>query len=208
MGGSHRAAQASPAGQKTAAGLAGFLSGVATRGIVDAARVLGIGEFLDRSADVFLLHLADALAPAGALTEDSVARDAMDDTLQELFDRLDIANEGAQALEHLTPSMMADALVRYVINYIYTRVINALTAHIHAKAGVVGRMRDIERTARHYIEDAVRLDIDTTAFFGPDGAAFAAQWDAGVGQRVINRLFEESYGVVQAGLQHGDRREE
>ncbi len=205
MGGARRAAQASPAGRQTAERLASFLAGVATRGITDTARVLGIAEFLDRSADVFLLHLADVLAPAGALTEDAIARDAMNDTLQELFEQLDFANGGIQALERLTPGVMAETLVRYVINYIYARVINALTAHIHAKSQIVSRMREIERTARHYIEDAVRLDIDTSVFFGAQGAALTAPWDAGEGRRVINRLFEESYRVVQAGLHHGDR---
>jgi len=206
MGGARRAAQLSTAGSQTAGRFASFLSGVATGGIASAAREFGIAEFLDRSADVFLLRLADALAPTGALTEDAVARDAMDDTLLELFDQMAVPTGGVLALDRMTPALMADALLRYVTNYIYTRVINALTAHIHAKSnGIIPRMREIEKAARHYIEDAVRLDIDTTAFFGAQGALFAARWDAGEGQRVIDRLFEESYGVVQAGLRHGDR---
>lgn len=205
MGGARRAAQASPAGRQSAGRFASFLAGVATGGIDNAAREFGIAAFLDRSADVFLLRLVDALAPAGALTEDAVARDAMDDTLQELFDQMAVPSGGVQALDRMTPAIMADALLRYVTNYIYTRVINALTAHIHSKSQVIPRMHEIEKAARHYIEDAVRLDIDTSAFFGPDGSMFAARWDAGEGQRVIDRLFTESYAVVQAGLRHGDR---
>lgn len=205
MGGARRAAQASPAGRQTAGRFASFLSGIATGGIANAARELGIAAFLDRSADVFLLRLADALAPAGALTEDAVARDAMDDTLQELFDQMAVPSSGVMALDRMTPTVMADALLRYVINYIYTRVLNALTAHIHAKSQAIPRMHEIEKAARHYIEDAVRLDIDTSAFFGPQGSILAARWDAGKGQRVIDRLFTESYAVVQAGLRHGDR---
>lgn len=204
MGGSTGASQASAAGRQSAGRLATFLSGVATTGVANAARTLGLAEFLDRSADVFLLQLGDVLAPDGALTEEAIARDAMDDTLQELYEELDLAN-GVAALDRMTPAMMADALLRYVTNYIYARVIHALTAHIHAKSPTVTRMSEIERTARYYIEDAVRLDVDTTAFFGAGGAAFAARWDAGEGQRVIDRLFEESYRVVQAGLRHGDR---
>lgn len=80
MGGHKRAAQTSPAGRQTAGRLATFLSGVGTAGVADAARMLGIAEFLGRSADVFLLQLGDVLAPAGALTEDAIARDAMDET--------------------------------------------------------------------------------------------------------------------------------
>ena len=205
MGGAGRAAGASPAGRRTAGRFAGFLASVATTGVAAAARDLGIAEFLGRSADVFLLRLSDALAPAGALTEDAIARDAMDDTLLELYQRLDFTADGALVLERMTPAMMAEMVVRYVVNYVYTRVIHALTAHIHAKSHAVTRMREIEQTARHYIEDAVRLDIDTTVFFGEEGAALAGRWDAGEGQSVIDRLFEESYSVVEAGLHHGDR---
>lgn len=200
MGGRRTAAQSAVAGRQTAGRFASFLAGMAAGGITAAARTLGIAEFLGRSTDVFLLHLADALAPSGALTEDAVARDAMDATLMELYQQLDIGTEGIAALERMTPAMMAGTLVQYVINYIYARVINALTAHIHATAPTISRIGEVERTARRYIEDVVRQDVDTSAFFGPNGASLAARWDASAGQRVINRLFEESYLVVEAGL--------
>lgn len=200
MGGRRAAAQSATAGRQTAGRFASFLAGVAAGGIAEAARSLGIAEHLGQSADVFLVHLADTLAPAGALTEDAVARDAMDATLIDLYQQLNVDAEGVAALERLTPAMMANALVQYVINYIYARVINALAAHLRAKAPTVSRVVEVERTARRYIEGVVRQDLDTSVFFGSDGQALARRWDAGAGQRVIDRLFEESYGVVEAGL--------
>ena len=205
MGGRRGAAASSVAGRQTAGRLASFLAGVATKGVASAARTFGVAEFLGRSADFFLLKLADTLAPSGALTEDAIARDAMDATLEELYEQLDLGAEGVEALERLTPGMMADAVVRYVVNYIYGRVIQALTAHIHATATSATRIRDVEQTARQYIEDAVRLDLDTSPFFGDNGRAFAAQWDAAEGQRLMDSLFTEAYRVIQVGLNHGDR---
>jgi hypothetical protein len=183
MGGRRAAAQSAAAGRQTAGRLASFLAGVATGGIAEAARSLGIAEHLGRSADVFLVHLADALAPAGALTEDAVARDAMDATLIDLYRQLNVDAEGIAALERMTPAMMAGALVQYVINYIYARVINSIAAHLHATAPTVARIVEVERTARRYIEGVVRQDIDTSAFFGANGQALASRWDAVAGQR-------------------------
>ena len=200
MGGRRAAAQSAVAGRQTAGRFASFLAGVAAGGIAAAARTLGIAEYLGRSADVFLVHLADALAPAGALTEDAIARKAMDATLLDLYRELGIGAEGLVALERMTPAMMASALVQFVINYIHERVINALAAHLHETAPTITRIGEVERTALRYIEGVVRQDLDTAAFFGADGAALAAGWDAGAGQRVINRLVEEAYGVVEAGL--------
>jgi hypothetical protein len=205
MGGGKSASRSSVAGRQTAARFAGFLADVASAGIGTAARTLGIAESLGQSADLFLVRLADALAPAGALTEDAIARDAMDATLEELYEEQGIGGTGLNALERMTPGMMADAVVRYVANYIYGRVLQALTAHIHATAASAARIREVEQTARQYIDDAVRLDIDTTAFFGTNGAAFAAKWDAEEGQQVIDRLFAESYRVVESGLHRHDR---
>lgn len=203
MGSARAAARSSPAGRRSAARFAAFLAGVSENGGREAARAFGVEEFLGRGADVFLVGLADALAPAGALTEDAIARDAMDDTLQELFDDLGVTTGGIEALERMTPVTMASAVVRYAVNYIYARVIHALTAHIHARSETIARMRDIERMARNYIEDAVRVDVDTSAVFADGGITFAGRWDAGEGQRVINRLFEECYSVVEAGLDRG-----
>ena len=200
MGGRRAAAQSAVAGRQTAGRFASFLAGVAAGGIAAAARTLGIAQYLGRSADVFLVHLADALAPAGALNEDAVARKAMDATLLDLYRELGIDVEGLVALERITPAMMASALVQFVINYIHERVINALAAHLHESAPTITRIGEVERTALRYIEGVVRQDLDTTPFFGTDGAALAAGWDVGAGQRVINRLIEEAYAVVEAGL--------
>lgn len=207
LGGGRSAARTSVAGRHTAARFASFLNSVAREGFASAARTLGIAEFVGRSADLFLVRLADALAPSGGLTEDAIAREAMDATVEELYEQLNIGANGLNALERMTPGMMADAVILYVVNYIYARVIQALTAHVHATATSAAHIREVEQTARQYIEDAVRLDVDTTAFFGgANGGAFVARWDAGEGQRTIDRLFAESYRVVEAGLHHGDRR--
>lgn len=200
MGGGRAAAQSAVAGRQTAGRFATFLSGIAAGGITEAARSLGIAEHLGRSADVFLMHLADALAPAGALTEDAIARDAMDATLIDLYRQLNVDAEGVAALERMTPVMMSGALVQYVINYIYARLINAIAAHLHATAPTVARVVEVERTARRYIEGVVRQDMDTRAFFEMNDPAHGGRWDAIAGQRVIDRLFEESYAVVEAGL--------
>lgn len=204
MGGGKAATRGSPAGRRTAGRFAGFLAAVAIGGVAEGARAIGIADFLGRSADAFLVQLADALAPAGALTEDVIARQAMDATLLELDEQLGIADGGIEVLARMTAPAMADAVLRYVVNYIYERVLHALTAHIHATARSTAGIGEIERAARRYIEDAVRVDIDTTAFFGADGAAIAARWDAVEGQRTIDRLFEESYNVVQARLDRAD----
>jgi hypothetical protein len=113
---------------------------------------------------------------------------------------------GMAVLSGMTAAGMADAVVRYIIHYINERVLNALTAHIHATGMSAAAIERVEGAARTYIRDAVRTDVDTSAFFEDGTSAFGAQWDAGEGQRLIDRLFTQSYQVVEAGLDDEKRR--
>lgn len=203
MGGSRVAAQSSIAGRTTAGRLATFLVAAQREGLAAAARSVDLQAFLNGSAELFLVSLADVLAPSGGLTEEAVAREALDATLAELYDELADGSTGLDALESLTSSALSETLLRYSINYIYGRVINALAAHIHATATSVSRVRDVEILARNYIEEAVRLDLDVTGALRVGASPSPAPLTNAALQKMVDALFVECYEVVSAGLPQG-----
>jgi hypothetical protein len=200
LGGGASAARSASRGRATAARFGNFLSAVSARGLTAAAQEFGILDYVGRGAEVFLAGLADALAPAGALTEDAIARAALIATLEELFDELDVGNLGLDALEQMTPTVMADVMVKYVANYIYERVLQALTGHIEKASPNPARVRAVELDARRYIDEVVRADVGSTLVNGPN---FGKQWDVRSAQRTADRLFVECFRVVAAGLDDG-----
>lgn len=197
LGGGASAARGAIAGRSTAAKFGYFLASLANRGLSEAAREFGVLEYLGRGADIFLARLADTLAPAGALTEDAIARAALNTTLEELLDQLDLAHAGIDTLESMTPEMMADAMVRYVANYVYERVLQALASHIETTSPNPARVREVERDVKRYIDDIARADV--APMLGK-GADFGSKWDRASAQQTADRLFVESFRVVIAGL--------
>jgi hypothetical protein len=200
LGGGRTAARGAVAGRATGARFGNFLSAVGTRGLQEAAREFGVQEYLGRSADVFLARLADTLAPAGGLTEDAIARAAMDATLEELYDIMDLANAGVDGLQQLTPQIMADLMMRYVINYVYERVLQALASHLETRSPSPKRVAEVERDARRYIDAVVRADLDQTNVAGAAPPDFTARWDGAGSKLAADRLFVECFRVVEAGL--------
>lgn len=197
LGGGASAARGAAAGRSTAARFGNFLSAVSARGLTEAAREFGILDYVGRGAEVFLTRLADALAPSGVLTEDAIARAALIATLEELFDELDLGNLGLDALERMTPTVMADVMVKYVANYIYERILQALAGHIEKVSPSANRVREVELDVRRYIDEVVRTDVGSKLVDGPN---FGKQWDVTSAQRTADRLFVECFRLVEAGL--------
>src|SRR5207244_2197774 len=73
-GGATRAARASTAGRSATTRVVGFLSDVASRGIGDALRAIGLGNVLGEPVEVVLAAIINALAPPGASLDEMAAR--------------------------------------------------------------------------------------------------------------------------------------
>lgn len=201
MGGPRGATRASGAGRSTARGLGGFLAAAAAGGVAAAAAQFGLAEYLGRGARVFLTRLVDTLGPDGALTEDVVARAALTATVEELEDRLDLDAAGLEALDSLTPEMIRDALVSFVTHYVYERLLAALANQIATRALDPARVRQVEREAWRYLEEAVRADLpDRLPMLRNPQALVATRWDGAAGQAFVDRLFAECYAVVEVDL--------
>lgn len=201
MGGGRGASRAASAGRSTATGLGGFLSMVATAGLAAAARQFGLAEFMGRGARVFLVRLVDTLAPNAAKTEDVVARTALTATLADLEERLDLEATGLDALDRLTPELMAELMLGYAAHYAYERVLAALADQIAVRSLTPDRVKEIERDAWRYLVDAVRADLPARLPALNDPQALAAtRWDGDEGRRIIDQLFTECFAVLEADL--------
>jgi hypothetical protein len=205
MGGARAASRSSIAGRSTAGRLSAFLNAAVGSGIAAAARSFGLSDYIGKSSDLFLAKLVDIIAPAGGLTEEAIARSAAAATLQELFDTLEMEKDGVARLESLSDQMLADTLVRFVVNYIYERILNALTAHLHWTGKSHQHIREVELTARDYIEVAVRTDLGDPVMRALATQGDSFDWTSSSGERLIAQVFEETMKVVEAGINHDER---
>jgi hypothetical protein len=114
---------------------------------------------------------------------------------------LDLDAVGLEALDSLTPEMMRDALVSFVTHYAYERLLAALANQIATRALDPARVRQVERAAWRYLEDAVRVDLpERLPTLQDPQALLSTRWDGAVGQAFVDRLFEECYAVLEVDL--------
>ncbi len=176
-GGPRGAAAASRQGRATTARIGGFLADGLRNGFAQAARNLGLQNFVGRDAQFVLASFIDLLAPDGALREDAAARKAVIETMSELFERFDVEMQGLDALDSLDPAGMLELVQISVTNYVNERFQQELVFRIEQGAISEGEANDLSAEVKGFIASVVRIDlgvIDPMAldWQGPEGTAF------------------------------------
>lgn len=188
-GGPGGAARTAVAGRRATVRLGGFLGTVSQSGIVRAAEVLGLTSLLGRDAQFVLAAFIDALAPAGALREEAIARKAMIDTLDELFERFDVENKGVQVLDTMSPENIADIIGLSVTNYVNARFQEELVSRIERGAVSERDANVFANQIREYIATNVRLDLQGVDVVRMD-------WNGTQGRAFIDQQYFRAYDLL------------
>jgi hypothetical protein len=156
----------------------------------NAFRDRGLQAYLGQSADAAFTAIANALAPAGALLEEAVARRAITEAIYELFEELEIVGTDLSALESMTPEVMRSAVECSIVAYIFNRWLEELGDRIERYAVSADVAIRLEREVRDYVATAVRLDlshIDVMTF----------DWTSTSATGIIESIYAEAYGFLE-----------
>ena len=190
-GGARGAAGSSRASRASTARLAGFLADVASRGTAAAVTALGV-SLVGQSAETILTAIADALAPEGALLEESVARQAVDDVLLVLFERYDLENGSITNLDAVDAGAVREVIVLSVAQSIYLRWLEDLGKCIETGTATSNEALRLEREVKDYVRETLTLDLS-----GHD--VLRVDWNGREGQQIVERIYREAYGFLEAG---------
>jgi hypothetical protein len=188
-GGAANAARSAASGRSATARLGGFLSDLSSRGFSEAARALGLGNLLGRPLETVLASISNALAPDGATLEDAAARRATDETLLYLFEKYAVAAEGVQGLNAVDAAGMREALRVSVAGFVYQRWLQELGQRIEEHAVTAREAIRLERDAKAYVIEAVKLDLQ-----GRD--PLSIDWSGREGRVFIDRIYREAYSLL------------
>jgi hypothetical protein len=190
-GGSGGATRAAAAGRTTTAALGGFLSAVASAGVAEAARTLGIAAFVGRSAQVLLAEVVDLLAPAGALLEEAAARKALITTINDLFEEFDVEANGLAALNAMDRAAVERTMLQSVVNYVHERWQQHLVTCI--ERGTVG-----EGEANAIIGEVKDFIAQTVAFDFRDVDILRLDWRGHHARSLVERVYRTAYSLLEA----------
>lgn len=189
-GGGQTAARSAQAGRSSTARMGGFLAGVSSRGFEAVARELGLSACLGRGIDQLLTAIANALAPDGATQEDSVARQAVNETLGYLYERYSLADGDLTKLDAMDRAGVRDALAVSVTGYIYLRWVQELGKKIEENAVTAREAVRLERDVKAFIAETVQLDMT-----GVDPVTL--DWGGPVGQRFVEQIYANAYEMLE-----------
>lgn len=188
-GGARTAARASSSGKASTRNIGGFLAGIVRDGVVETARRFGLGDLLGRETSSALAAFIDLLAPAGALLEDSISRTATIETLDELFARYEVSEQGITALNSLDADGMKEMVTLSVVNYVNERFQNELINCVERGSLSERAANDLMIEAKQFIAGVVALDFEGVN-------VVSLNWQGMEGKRFVERIYESAYSLL------------
>lgn len=188
-GGPRRAAQAATSGRSATARLGRFLADVSRRGLDAALDALDLATVVGRDAQTVFAAIANALAPNGASPEQAVAREAVGDVLEGLYERFALADGDLARLNSLSIDDVRQAVVDSVSSYIYHRWLQELGRQIEQKAISPAQAVRLERDVKQFVKDSTILDLK-----GED--VLAMDWDGEWGRAFVERIYADAYRLL------------
>ncbi len=188
-----RAARSAAAGRAATAGVVGFLSDVATRGIGDALRRIGLGDVIGQPVEAVLASIVNALAPDGVTLDEVAARRTIDEALVAVFDRYGVLEGGIEKLNAMDGASVQDAFRISVAEFIFQRWMLVLGKRIEERALTAREARRLEREVKAYVTEATKLDLR-----GRD--ALRTDWGAPENQAIIDGIYQEAYRFLEVSI--------
>jgi hypothetical protein len=133
--------------------------------------------------------VVDAIAPEGITREEVAAREAVCETLADLFGQFVVADPtGAALAQAMTPDGIRRAIESCVVAAAFNRWLDDLARQIESKAVSAAEALKAERDIHQYMVDTVKLDF-------ADKEPLSIEWKTD-GQALIDRLYDDAYRML------------
>jgi hypothetical protein len=190
LGGSRKAAIHARAGRSATAGLSQFLSNVSSRGIGEALQSLGLSQFIGKSAELVFAAISNALAPAGASREEVIARQAINEALECLYEQHILEDGDIAKLDQLETHAIEKAIEVSVSAYIYHRWLAELEIALERRTISAKEAVRLEREVKKFVRECVQLDFRAIDVLSMD-------WKGVSGQQFIEKIFADAYSALE-----------
>ena len=184
-GGGRAAASRMPNSRAVAGGVAGLARSFANQGPTETLRRFNLEGMAGAPAEDVFVALTDMLCPAGGTIDESIARDAMLETVA------DLAASGVGNFDELSPDDLREFFIGVVSRSIEGKILNEVgTNAISAPSNIAG-VELAQAMLHDFVEGCVR---DRFAARGTDLAAL----DSGVVDRFVDDLYAAALDLVEA----------
>lgn len=191
-GGGRKAASTAFSGKSTSVGLGAFLSSTSAQGIKNTLVSYDI-EYEGRGAEEVLSDLVNKIGPSPNTKEDSVARNALLDAIDILYEDVEEQNDDLEALNNLDKNRFNKIMNVYISSYIYQRFLSELESRFEEYASSAGTALAKEEEIREYISGIVDNKLQNRNFSELDYSSNSILV-------TINEIFTDCYDVIEGAL--------
>lgn len=183
---------ASKSAISTTANLGGFLSNISSQGIQNTLTQYKI-EFEGRSTEEVLSELINRIAPIAETKEDLIARIALIDAIEELYEDVSENDSDLEKLDNLDENTFNDVMRTYISSYIFQRFLNDLESKFEKYSKNVGSALSLEKEIKDYISGVVDNKLKEQNFSNIDYSSDSVT-------QFINKIYADCYEVIEGAL--------
>lgn len=191
LGGASGATRAASSGRSATQKLGGYLSNISSQGISDASEDLGISNVLGKPVSDAIGQIIEKLAPDSATLEDIIARRAICNTLEELYIKYGVEDQGLEALNAIDDAAIEEAIIMSAINFVFERFLLDLADRIENKDVSESDAISIERQMKEYI----KVQVEIKAYDGKDFKGI--NWFENSGREATERIYLQVYEILE-----------
>lgn len=186
------AAMSATSGKSTTAKLGGFLSSISSHGIQNTLTQYKI-EFEGRSTEEVLNELINRIAPVPETKEDSIARNALLDAIEVLYEEVSDNDGNLEILDNLDENTFNDVMRTYISSYIFQRFLNDLESRFEEYSQNTESALGLEKEIKEYIAGVVDNKLKEQSFSNMDYSS-----DSVI--QTINKIYADCYEVIEGAI--------
>lgn len=189
-GGAKAATMASVAGINYGHALASFLGGFSGNGYEENLRQYGLSDCIGKSSEEVFAKIADKIAPIGSTNDEAIARAAIMDSLDKLYEKVLSDGGDISSLGSLDETALKEAVVEFTSNYIYKKWIYELGLALEKNQLSEKAVIQLENEIKVFIKGEVQVALK-------DKDIKTLDLTEGADKKMIEDIFELAYLTIE-----------
>ncbi|MGR3178801.1 MAG: hypothetical protein ACUZ8E_12165 [Candidatus Anammoxibacter sp.] len=137
--------------------------------------------------------LINKIAPAPNIKENAVARNALLDAMEILYEEVTENNDDINSLDNLDEEKFNTVMNKYIASYIFQRFLNDLESRFEEYSQNAGSALHVEAEIKEYISGVVDNKLK-------DHNMSAFDYTSTAVQNIINEIYTNCYSVIEGAL--------
>ncbi len=189
QGGARNAATSARKGRSVAQNIGGIFSGIASQGSSFTFNGFNFKDCIGKKTSELLETFVDLVVDHNDDLESTIARDAVVEAFQKLFDVLGVEEKGFEALQRVKGENLTFVFQTYLSEYIFASMLQKVGQTLEKIPPKEAYQK--EKWLKNFISTKVSLNLENVDLFTMD-------WKGEAGKNFTNSIFTQAYKLMES----------